>query len=115
MKYEQYKFNKRYHKLQTKKTKQLKKKKKLVNVLKVQTAHSAINKQSIAAYPMLTITYRKVRTKKAEVIEKLVEKYHVKIPFNTKRGRPRKDLNEEEKKWLETFLSRSDVRYYNPG
>ena len=53
--------------------------------------------------------------KKAEVIEKLVEKYHVKIPFNTKRGRPRKDLNEEEKKWLETFLSRSDVRYYNPG
>ena len=35
--------------------------------------------------------------KKAEVIEKLVEKYHVKIPFNTKRGRPRIDLNEEKK------------------
>ena len=47
--------------------------------------------------------------KKAEVIEKLVKKYHVKIPFNTKCGRPRKDLNKEEKKWLETFLSCSEV------
>ena len=53
--------------------------------------------------------------KKAEVIEKLVEKYHAKIPFNTKRGRPRKDLNEEETKWLETFLSPSEVSYPNPG
>ena len=35
--------------------------------------------------------------KKAEVIEKLVEKYHVKIPFNTKRGRPRIDFNEGKK------------------
>ena len=52
---------------------------------------------------------------KAEIIEKLVEKCHVKIPFNTKRGRPRKDLNEEEKKWLETFLFRSDVSYTKPG
>ena len=53
--------------------------------------------------------------KKAEVIEKLVKKYHVKIPFNTKRGRPRKDLNKEEKKWLETFLPCSEVSYTNPG
>ena len=54
--------------------------------------------------------------KKAEIIEKLVEKYQVKMPFkNFKRGRPRKDLNEEEKQWLETFLSRSDVIYTNPG
>ena len=52
---------------------------------------------------------------KAEVIEKLVEKYHVKIPFNTKRGRPRKDLNEEEKKWLETFFSHREVSCTNPG
>ena len=51
---------------------------------------------------------------KAEIIEKLVEKYHVKIPFITKRGRPPKDLNEEEKKWLETFLFRSDVSYNKP-
>ena len=36
--------------------------------------------------------------KKAEVIKKLVEKYHVKIPFNTNCGRPQKDLYEEEKK-----------------
>ena len=47
----------------TKKTKQLRWKK-LVNVLQVQTAHSAINKHSIAAYPMLTITYQKVHAKK---------------------------------------------------
>ena len=50
-----------------------------------------------------------------KVIERLVEKYHVKIPFNTKRGRPREDLNKEEKKWLETLLSRSEVSYTNPG
>ena len=38
------------------------------------------------------------------------------MPFkNSKRGRPWKDLNEEEKQWLETFLSRSDVTYTNPG
>ena len=57
MKYEQYKVNQRYRKTKkTKKTKQLKWKK-LVNILQVQTAHSAINKCSIAAYPVLTMTY----------------------------------------------------------
>ena len=49
------------------------------------------------------------------MIEKLVKKYHVKIHFNTKSGRPRKDLNEEEKIWLKTFLSRIDVSHTNPG
>ena len=44
--------------------------------------------------------------KKAEVIIKLVEKYHVKIPFNTKRGKPRKYLEEEEKNGLKhSFLA----------
>ena len=44
--------------------------------------------------------------KKAEVIEKLVEKYHVKISFNTKHRRPREDLNEEEKNGLkQSFLA----------
>ena len=38
----------------------------------------------------------------------------MKISFNAKRGRPRKDLNDEEKKWLETFFSRSDISYTNP-
>ena len=32
-----------------------------------------------------------------------------------KRGRPQKDLNEEEKKWLKTFLSRSDIIYTTYG
>ena len=36
--------------------------------------------------------------KKSEDIEKLIEKYYVKISFNAKRDRPRKDLNDEEKK-----------------
>ena len=45
-----------------KKTKQLKQKK-LINVFQVQTVHSAINKHSIAAYPLLTITNQRVLTK----------------------------------------------------
>ena len=40
--------------------------------------------------------------KKAEVIEKLVENYLVKILFNTKRG---KDLKEEEKNGLKIPFS----------
>ena len=53
--------------------------------------------------------------KKAEVIKILVEKHHVKIPFTAKRGKSRKDLTgEEKKKWVETFLSCSDVSYTNP-
>ena len=63
MKYEQIRSTNDTANYKTKKTKQLKWKK-LVNILQVQTAHSLINKRSIAAYPVLTITYRKVRTKK---------------------------------------------------
>ena len=39
----------------------------------------------------------------------------MKTLFKTKCGRHPKNLNEEEKTWLETFLSRSDVSYTNPG
>lgn len=54
--------------------------------------------------------------KKAEVIEKLAKKYQVKFQFKkTSRGRPRKDLDEEEKQWLIDFLSRADLTYTNPG
>ena len=54
--------------------------------------------------------------KKAEVIEKLAEKYKVKFQFKkSTRGRPRKDLNEEEKQWLIEFLARADLTYTNPG
>ena len=54
--------------------------------------------------------------KKAEVIEKLAEKY--KVTFNFKksaRGRPRKDLNKEEKRRLNKFLAQADLTYTNPG
>ena len=114
MKYEQQKVNEWYCKLQNKEN----------EVVKVEEAgqcssspdSSFSNKQTLhRSLSHADNHLPKSPHKKAEVIEKLVEKYHVKIPFNTKRGRPRKDLNEEEKKWLETFLSRSDVRYYNPG
>ena len=40
----------------------------------------------------------KKSTQKSEHIEKLIEKYYVKISFKAKRGRPRKDFNDEEKK-----------------
>ena len=85
--------------------------KKLVNVLQDETTHSAINKRSLFRADNYL---PKTPHKKTEVIEKLIGKYHVKIPFNAKRGRPRKDLN-NKKKWLETFLSRSDVSYTDPG
>ena len=54
--------------------------------------------------------------KRAEVIEKLANKYKVKFNFKkSTRGRPRKDLNEEEKRWLIEFLARADLTYTNPG
>ena len=53
--------------------------------------------------------------KKVEVIEKLAEKYQVKFQFKKgSSGRPRKDLNKEEKDWLIEFLSRADLTYTNP-
>ena len=53
--------------------------------------------------------------KKAEVIEKRAEKYKVKFNFKKDpRGRPCKDLNEEEKSWLIEFLARADLTYANP-
>ena len=54
--------------------------------------------------------------KKVEVIEKLAEKYQVKFQFKKgSSGRPRKDLNKEEKDWLIEFLSRADLTYTNSG
>ena len=116
MKYEQYKVNERYRKLQNKE--------KTVEVEEAGQCSSNAspdssftNKQTLHHSLSRTDNHLpKSPLKKAEVIEKLVEKYQVKIPFkNTKRGRPRKDLNEEEKDWLENFLSRIDVSYTNPG
>ena len=54
--------------------------------------------------------------KKTDVIEKLAEQYKVKFNFKkSARGRPREDLNEEEKLWLIEFLARADLTYTNPG
>ena len=54
--------------------------------------------------------------KKDGVIEKETEKYKVKFNFKKgPRGRPGKDLNEEEKRWLIEFLARADWTYANPG
>ena len=54
--------------------------------------------------------------KKAEVVEKLAEKYKVKFNFKkSARGRPRKDLNEEEKCWLIEFMAQADLKYTNPS
>ena len=54
--------------------------------------------------------------KKAEVIEKLADQYKVKFKFKKSvRGRPHKDLNEEENRWLIESLVRADLTYTNPG
>ena len=54
--------------------------------------------------------------KRTEVIKKLAEKHKVKFNFKKgARGRPHKDLNEEEKRWLIEFLARVNLTYTNPG
>ena len=50
------------------------------------------------------------------MIKKLVEKYQIKFQFKKSAcGRPRKDLNEEERNWLIVFSARSDATYTKPG
>ena len=53
--------------------------------------------------------------KKAEVVERLATKYKLRINLQQNRGRPRRELNEEEKICLIEFLNRSDISYTNPG
>ena len=53
--------------------------------------------------------------KKAEIIQRLATKYKLRITLKENRGRPRKELSEEESIWLIEFLSRSDISYTNPG
>ena len=53
--------------------------------------------------------------KKAEVIGKLVERYQVKLQFKKKNsGRPRKELNEEEKQWLVSFFISQRHKLHQP-
>ena len=53
--------------------------------------------------------------KKAEIIQRLATKYKLRINLHENRGRPRKELNDEDKVWLINFLNRSDISYTNPG
>ena len=53
--------------------------------------------------------------KKAEIIQKLPSKYSLRIEMKENRGRPRKDLSEEQKLWMIEFLNRGDITYTNPG
>ena len=53
--------------------------------------------------------------KKAEIMQRLATKYKLRIIFQQNRGRPRKELNEEEKIWLIEFLNRFKISYTNPG
>ena len=98
-KYEQDKVNERYRKLQNKENK-------AAEVEKAGQCSSRPDSSFSNRQPLHRSLSRadnhlpKSSHKKADVIEKLVEKYLVKIPFNTKRGRTRKDLNEEEKNGL---------------
>ena len=105
VKYEQYKVNERYRKLQNKENK-------AIEVEEAGQCSSSpdspfSNKQTLRRSLCRADNHLpKSPHQKAEVIEILVEQYHVKILFNTKRGRPRKDSNEEEKKNLKhSFLA----------
>ena len=53
--------------------------------------------------------------KKVEIIKNLASKYQIRIKMNEKRGRPRKELNDDKKAWLIDFLGRNDITYTNPG
>ena len=54
--------------------------------------------------------------KKAEVFEKLAEKYKFNFNFKkTAHGRPCKVLNEEKKRRLIEFVARANLTYTNPG
>ena len=65
MKYEQYKVNERYRKLQNKENKAVEVEEAGQCFSSLFTkSYSPINKRSIAVYPVPTITYRKVYTKK---------------------------------------------------
>ena len=49
-------------------------------------------------------------------MEKPAEKFKVKFNYKkSARGRPRKNLNEEEKCWLIEFLAWADLTYTNSG
>ena len=49
-------------------------------------------------------------------MEKPAEKFKVKFNYKKNaRGRPRKNLNEEEKCWLIEFLAWADLTYTNSG
>ena len=45
----------------------------------------------------------------------MATKYKLRINLQQNCGRPRKELNEEEKIWLIEFLNKSDISCTNPG
>ena len=87
------------------------------NDLSLSISTSSLTKQSLhCSLSRANNFLPKSPHKKAEVIEKLAEKYKVKFQFKKSAGgRPRKDFNEEEKQWLIEFLARADLTYTNPG
>ena len=104
MKYKQYKVNERYHKLQIKENKTVKVEE--ADQYSSSPDSSFSTKQTLhRSLSRADNDFSKSPYKEAEVIEKLVEKYYVKIPCNTKRGRPRKYLNNEKNGLKHSFLT----------
>ena len=54
-------------------------------------------------------------TQKTEGIQRLPTKYKLRINLKEKRGRHRKELNEDEKIWLIEFLNQRDITYTSLG
>ena len=53
--------------------------------------------------------------KKFEVIESLAKKFKLRINLENKTGRRKKEISEEEDKWIEEFLQRAEVSYTTSG
>ena len=54
--------------------------------------------------------------KRNAVVTSLAKKFQLCIvPQSENRGRPKLELNKEEKSWLTDFLGRPDITYVTPG
>ena len=108
IKYKQYKVNERYGKLKNKENN------KAVEVEEAgqcsSSPDSSFNNKQTIHRSLSRADNHLLKSPHKKVIKKLVENYHVKIIFNTKRSRPQKNLNEEEKNGLKhSFITVKSV------
>lgn len=56
-------------------------------------------------------------SKKVEIVKSLAKKFNLRIQYDNRisPGRPKNELSEEEREWLESFFERPDITYTTPG